>query len=381
MSFRTQAQVDRLRLPTGKTEHWAFDELCTGLSVRLQGKAKAWVVWLPLKGRPKMKVGDVAGMKLDQARRKAVELVNGAKDGKDPRAERAAAKARTADNLRALIGIYLERRAKPRQRPRTYTETKHNLMKLWAPLHRKTVDSITRRDVADQLERIRVVSGPVAARNARVYLSGLFSWAIKAGFAEHNPVAATEAPEPVTSRARKLEPAELASIWHACGDDDFGRIVKLLMLTGQRRAEVAEMRWGELDLERRLWTIPAARVKNKREHEVPLSDQAITMLPEHRAGRVHVFGRGPTGFTGFSQAKAQLDANAGLPPWRLHDLRHAFVTQANEIGIEPHIVEACVNHQSGFRGGIAGRYNAAQYREQKRAAMQRWADWLEGAVR
>jgi integrase len=174
----------------------------------------------------------------------------------------------------------------------------------------------------------------------------------------------------------------MAAIWNACGDDDFGRIVRLLMLLGQRRDEVAAMGWSELDLERRLWVIPAARVKNHREHEVPLPAQAIALLPQHTpAGRELVFGRGAGPFSGFSRAKAGLDQASGVRSWRLHDLRHSFVTHANEIGIEPHIIEAAINHVSGARGGVAGRYNSAKYREQKRAAMQRYADWLGRIVR
>ena len=140
------------------------------------------------------------------------------------------------------------------------------------------------------------------------------------------------------------------------------------------------MAWPELDVDRKLWTIPGARTKNHREHEVPLSDQALSLLPERRPERDLLFGHRAGPFSGFSQAKARLDAKLGLRPWRLHDLRHSFVTHANEIGIDPHIIEAAVNHQSGFRGGIAGRYNAAQYREPKRAAMQRYADWLMTVV-
>ena len=193
--FRKQAQVDRLKLPAGKTEHWEFDEGCTGLSVRLQGKARSWIVWYAVNGkRKKMKIGDVAGMKLDQARRRAAEIVNGAKDGKDVLAERAIAKARDGGQSRppdrrlprapgqaAPAAAYVRRdAAQPDEAV--------------APLHGKAVGSITRRDVADQLERIRVGSGPVAARNARVYLSGCFSWAIKAGFADANPTSAPRRP-------------------------------------------------------------------------------------------------------------------------------------------------------------------------------------------
>jgi integrase len=381
MPFRTQAQVDKLKLPAGKAEHWEFDEGCTGLSVRIQGKAKAWMVWYAVNGkRRKMKIGDCAGMKLDQARRKAVEIVNNARDGKDALAERELAKARTADTLGHLINIYLERRAKPRQRPRTYAETERYLLKRWAPLHDRPVDSITRRDIAAGIERIRVEHGPTAAGHARVYLSGIYSWAMRQCLVDGNPTIGTEAPAKPTSPARVLKPAELAEIWRACGDDDHGRIVRLLMLLGARREEVAAMAWSEIDLERRIWTIPSSRAKNGREHEVPLPDQALALLPARRPGRDLVFGRGRKAFSGFSNCKARLDARVDLPSWRLHDLRHSYVTHANEIGIDPHIIEAAINHASGFRGGIAGRYNAAQYREQKRAAMQRYADWLDQVI-
>jgi integrase len=329
-------------------------------------------------------LGDCAGMKLEEARRQATEIVNGAKDGRDAAAERAAkreaGKAKTADTLGRLIGIYLERRAKPSQRPRTYAETERYLLKRWAPLHDRPVDMIARRDVAERIERIRVEHGPTAAAHARVYLNGMFSWAVRQGFADHNPVVGTEAPATPPSRARVLKPEELAQIWNNAGDDDFGRIVKLLMLTGQRRSEVAGMRWSELNVHAsvRVWTIPASRTKNGREHEVPLSDQAIALLPERRPGRDLVIGRGRVPFAGWAQSKARLDARLGadFKPWRLHDLRHSFVTHAAELGLDPWIVEACVNHQSGHKGGIAGRYNAAQYREQKRVAMERFAQWL-----
>src|ERR671919_409136 len=127
MSFRTQAQVDRLRLPAGKTDVYEFDSECTGLSIRLQGKAKRYV--------------------------------GGAREGKDALAEREVAKARSGDTLLPLVQMFLERRAKPRQRARSYREAVYYLTVLWAPLHSLQVGSITRRDVASRLEEIRVGNG------------------------------------------------------------------------------------------------------------------------------------------------------------------------------------------------------------------------------
>jgi Arm DNA-binding domain len=193
MAFRTQAKVDGLRLPAGKAEHWEFDSQCTGLSVRLQGKKRAWVVWFAVNGkRRKISIGDVAGMRLAEARAEATRIVQGARKGEDDAAERARAKAKSADTLKSLIDVYLERRARPHQKARSYVETERNLMKAWQPLHGHPVDGITRREVAAQLERIRSESGPTAAKNARLYLSGAFSWAMRQGLADSNPTLGTE---------------------------------------------------------------------------------------------------------------------------------------------------------------------------------------------
>jgi integrase len=399
MAFRTQEEVDRLRPPAGKSDHWEFDSGCTGLSIRFQGKRRTWVAWYTPPGggkRRKVSLGDVASVRLQKARDDATEIVLASRKGQDVGAERkaakAAARAKAADILGRLISIYLERKAKPEQKPRSYAETERNLSKAWAPLHDRPVDSITRRDIAEQLERIRTTSGPTAAKNARVYLSGCFAWAMRQGFAEHNPTIGTEAPAAPPSRARALSEAELVEVWNAAGEDDFGRLVRLLALLGQRRDEVANMAWSEVDVERKLWVLPSGRVKNRREHEIGMPEQAIALLPQRRPGRDLVFGRGEGGFSGFSNCKERLDKRIlearrkadpevqPMAPWRLHDLRHSWSTHAHEIGIEPHIVEACLNHVSGYRGGIAGRYNHSALRSQKRAAMQRYADWLMGLV-
>ena len=170
------------------------------------------------------------------------------------------------------------------------------------------------------------------------------------------------------------------AIWNAC---KLGRVWAYCPTDGAARAEARRnCRHGVVGDRRRPQALDTTSRPNeeRQEHEVPLPDSALALLPERRLGRDLVFGRqGP--FSGFSRAKARLDGRTGLSGrWRLHDLRHSFVTHANEIGIEPHIIEAAVNHVSGSRGGIAGRYNAAKYREPKRRALQRYAHWIEGLV-
>ena len=196
--------------------------------------------------RRRVTLGAVAGMTLKEARIQAGRIVGDARDGKDALAEREAAKAKTADTLGKLVDIYLERRAKPRQRPRTYAEFERYLRKRWAPLHDRPLDSITRRDIAARLEEIRVDHGPVSANRARTYLGSAFTWAMRQGLTENNPVLGTEPPAAETERDRVLTPEELAIVWRACGEaGEFGTIVRLLMLTGQRREEVAGMAWPD----------------------------------------------------------------------------------------------------------------------------------------
>jgi integrase len=387
MGFRKQEQVDRLRAPEGKADAYVWDDECPGLSIRLQGGSRRWVVWYQANGkRRRVTLGAVASIKLKEARIQAGRIVSNARDGKDALAEREATKAKAADTFGKLVDIFLERRAKPRQRPRTYAEFERYLRKRWAPLHGRPLDSITRRDIATRLEEIRVGHGPISANRARTYLGTAFTWAMRQGLVETNLVIGTEPPAAETERDRVLSPEELAIVWQAAGAvGEFGTIVRLLMLTGQRREEVAGLTWPELDLDHALWTIPGARTKNKLEHEVLLSRQAVALLPEKRERRAHLFGRGHKGgYSGFSRSKARLEAAIAkeheLPAWTLHDIRRSVSTHMHELGIEPHIVEAVVNHVSGHKAGVAGTYNRARYREQKRIALQRWADWLEAVA-
>jgi len=173
-----------------------------------------------------------------------------------------------------------------------------------------------------------------------------------------------------------LTDTELAEIWRACRDDDYGRIVKLLMLTGQRRDEVGGMRWAEINKGEKVWTIPATRTKNHREHIVPLTDAALALVTSSPPRREYLFGDGPrrigdngSGYSGWSKSKYALDQRLALPAWRLHDLRRTAATvMADKLGVLPHIIEAVLNHVSGHRAGVAGVYNRAKYEGEMRSA-------------
>jgi integrase len=245
--------------------------------------------------------------------------------------------------------------------------------------------------------------GPYAANRARTTLSTLFTWAIREGLIDANPVIGTNKQASENRRERVLSDAEIADILHACGDKDHGRIVRLLILTGARRDEVGGIARSEIDMKARMWSIPGERTKNKRTHEVPLSDAAIGILAPaiERAealDRELVFGERPkTAFSGWSKAKAQLDERiakvraerestrskpngARATPWVLHDIRRTVATRMADLGIQPHVIEAVLNHISGHKAGVAGVYNRATYAAEKRQALDLWGAHVAALV-
>ena len=219
------------------------------------------------------------------------------------------------------------------------------------------------------------------------HLSACLSWGVERSLIERNCAMGIKPPVQKTPRERVLTDDEIKQVWAAtAGDgssseeDQYAKILRLLLLTGQRRGEVGGIRRAELDLDRQLWRLPGDRTKNKLAHDVPLSRQvaAILQAPE-LTGVDHLFGR--RGFSAWVRSKQRLDDVLQLAsPWTPHDLRRTAVTGMAEIGIAPHIVEAVVNHVSGHKGGVAGVYNRAKYSEEKRAALQRWADHVERLV-
>ena len=174
-----------------------------------------------------------------------------------------------------------------------------------------------------------------------------------------------------------LTDSELVAIWNAAPASDYGRIIKLLMLTGQRRDEIASLRWSEIDGD--ALTLPAERTKNARPHIVPSSPQARGVLDEtpERVGQTHVFGCGKTGYNNFSRAKERLDEASGVQGWVVHDLRRTVATRMADLGVQPHVIEAVLNHVSGHKAGVAGIYNRSSYSVEKRAALDLWGSHIQ----
>jgi integrase len=181
-----------------------------------------------------------------------------------------------------------------------------------------------------------------------------------------------------------LSDDELKIILGACGSDDFGTIVRLLMATGQRANEIGQLRWSEV-IDDRIVLSPS-RVKNGREHTIPLAPAVQAILHNRPRRNDFVFGRRQgRPFGGWSASKAALDQRISamghkLEHWTLHDLRRSAATHMADLGVLPHVIEAVLNHVSGTKRGISGVYNRSDYAEQKRIALERWSEHLEALV-
>jgi integrase len=391
----TKATIAALTVPDGKRDRLVFDDVLPGFGVRLHasGRAAFVVQYRTPRGQRRLTIGDARKIGIDEARREAKRRLGAVALGRDPAAEKAEARARAKHTLGAIVPLFLDRK-RALVRAITLRAIERHVMQRWAPLHDLPIHQIARRDVAARLVEIERDHGVNSARAARTALSDLFAWAMGEGIAESNPTIGTNEPPPAKARDRVLDDRELAAVWRACERfDEYGAIVRLLMLTACRRDEIGNMRWDDVDLERGVLRIPGERTKNWRELVLPLSPLAWSILAEIPSCRLdhdrRVFGRGVVGFSTWSQAKRELDQrvarDAKLAPWRLHDVRRSVATGMADLGVQPHVIEQILNHVSGHKAGVAGTYNRSTYEREVKAAMMLWADHVrsitEGGAR
>ena len=246
----------------------------------------------------------------------------------------------------------------------------------------RSCDSITRADVIAVLDEVGA-RAPVLANRLHSVLGKLFKWVDAKGISVNANVCSNIESFKETSRDRVLDDDELRKVWIAAGDlgHPYTGIIHLLILTGQRRNEIADLRWSEIDLEEKALHLPAARTKNKHPHDVPLSAQAlhaIASVPRRiDAERIFTVRQHPVAL---HRVKERLDANSGVRDWVWHDLRRTVASGLQRLGVRLEVTEAVLNHRSGSMAGIVGVYQRHDYATEKRAALQRWADHVEGLV-
>jgi integrase len=391
-----KAAVSQVEVPPGKSEIVVFDDDVAGFGLRVRaGGSRNWIFQYRQGGKQRrISFGSASAVSAQAARERASQLHALVKLGHDPAGQKIESRARATEIFGQILRPYMAHK-KIALRPRSYVEVERHLLMQAKRLHGLQMANIDRRSVAALLAEIAIASGPTEANHVRASLSAFFAWAMREGLIDANPVIGTNRAAEKGARSRVLSDKELRDIWNLLADDDYGAIVKLLTLTGQRRDEIGALRRSEVDLDKALISLPAERTKNKKPHDIPLSPVALAILKDSLSRRIdldasrreYVFGkRAGGGYKGWSDSKELLDrsllaAGKAIPDWTVHDLRRTMSTRMHdELGIAPHIVEAVINHMSGHRAGVAGVYNRALYTREKAAALARWAEYVLAVI-
>ena len=350
--------------------------------------AKSWAVRYSRNGRVlKTTLGPYPALSLSDARRKALQVAASVANGGDPQLDKMAERAATITPIRtvkAIVVEFLQRHTGEKSGKRWATETRRILNRDVLPaIGDKAAAGVGKADIHEILDAIIDRGAPIAANRTLAVLKKFFRWSLGRGYIDRDPCSGISKPGDEAKRDRVLNAAELADIWRSAESMayPFGPAVRLLILTGARREEIGAMRWGEVDLVAKAWTIPGERTKNGIEHVVPLSDPALSILEGlPRIGRYDGFvftTTGKTAVSGWSKAKVALDTASGVPDWRLHDLRRTFATGLAGLGISMPVVETILNHVSGSFGGVAGVYQRHAFANEKREALDKWAEHVE----
>jgi integrase len=355
-------------------EGFLWDEKVCGFGVRKQKRGIFYYVRARSGGRQIMHSIGRHGSPwtVETARAKALELLGTLASGTDPFAQQS--------QTDATFGIEAERYLTRKQASlaaRTYVEVRRHLSDYAAPLHKLPITDIDRRAIAVLLGQVETSSGASSRNRLRSSLLAFWKWAIAEGLCETSPVQGTMKAEENGGRERVLTAEELRKLLAALTDNRFSEIVRLLLLTACRRTEIGCLTWDEIDLPRKLIVLPPSRTKNGRGLELPLSTQAFAIIDRtpRRNSSAFLFSD-VNGYKGWDQDKLRLDARLGIAPYVIHDIRRTVATGLAELGTLPHIVEACLNHQSGHKAGVAGTYNRARYEGEMRAALQKWGDHI-----
>jgi integrase len=328
-----------------------WDAEITGLGIRRQRRDRVFI--LRRHGQQSV-IGEWPVLSVADARHAAIDRLRGNKA------------LGGGSRFKDVVDRYL---AAGQWRPRSRVEIERHLVEDARPFAERRLAEIDRLAIANLLNEVER-RGSIARNRVRSNLSALFNFAIAEGLTEQNPVKGTRQ-VPEQSRSRVLSRDEIAVLWRGLPATEYGSIVRLLLLTGQRRSEIANLQRSEIVLgDSPAIVLPAERTKANREHSIPLAPQALAILTPYLDASDAVFN-----FVSFSDAKAVLDAKLGIAHFTLHDCRRTCATgMAEWLNVPPHIISAVLNHA---KQGVAGVYNRAIYAREMRSALTRWADYVE----
>jgi integrase len=363
----TDVKVKRLKAaPPGK-RYDVWDALVPGLSIRVTDRAqKSWTIVGRLRGKPlRVKVGTYPAIGVAAARRLARSAIEDLAAGKHPKYGRPEIAL-----VSKAFGLFVE--GKQSGWSKAYLAGVRSAERLYIKpaLGNLLVDQVSRRHVAAMIAPI-AAEHPARANTILSHVSAFFRWCLERELVSQNPAAFMQ-PSNEKSRDRVYSDAELRAIWKASEAAlswPYGPFVRFLLVTAQRRAQVRDMKWAEIDEARGLWT---SRTKENRLHPLPLADLANEILADaHRLGEYVFSSTGKRGLSNMSYLARKIREAPGTPKdFRLHDLRRTAATRMAEIGVKPWVIDAILDHVAG---GVSGIYNRYSYLDEMRQALSLWS--------
>lgn len=409
----TKSSVEALPRPKPGSRNVLWDSELKGFGLRVTSAGvRTYVLRYQLGGRQGSQRQITLGQHgspwtADQARKRAAELLLLIRSGVDPEVGKRKSDQSRAEEIKArrkftaMADRWFARHVKglgSRTQRDIEGVLRRDLKPAFADL---TIDEIDKKSIGEALEGIGERS-QAAANKAHKWLRQMFNWLVEKGELDGSPMEKVKRPFPEGRRNRVLSLLEIVVIWAALEglSEPFRSFYRLLLLTGQRLREVANLPWDELDLEGAEWLLPAARAKNKLDHANPLSDQALAILTELKGDREQPQGPvlttdGRVPISGFSKLKIALDeevvrilatseasAQLGLKlkPWVVHDFRRSLATCCQAMGFSQEITDAVLNQISNRQSGVRGIYQLYDYYDEKAETLARWGGLLEQAI-
>jgi integrase len=383
----TKKLIDGFEFQDNGKKDIRWDSEMSGFGLRLypSGK-KSFIVSYRQNGTKRLfTLGQYGNITLEQARDLARKKFGEVADGKDPLLLKKAHKKKHEWTVKRAYGEFLKKHAQANNKH--WPETNRIFEKDILPaIGKRPIDEVRKEDIIKILDSVTDRKARIMANRTLAAIRKFFNWCVERDIITHSPAYMVAAPSRPKSRDRVLSDQELKEIWQTAENFHypFGPLVRFLIVTGQRRGEVAAMRWQDYDEKKKLWIIPKDMTKSGRQHEVPLSNLAIQILKSIPNMGDYIFtSSGERPFENFSRDKNELvhklktarrEKNyAPMPHWTLHDLRRTTASGMAGLGIPPHIVEKLLNHSSGVISGVSAVYNRYEYGKEKKEALDKWA--------
>jgi len=373
----TKSTIDVLPTPAKDIVYW--DSGCPGFGVKITPKGRKVFIVLYRAGGAgsrlrKYTIGPYGRVTLHQARTAALKIFAARTEGRDPAAEKQQARRRlVVDRVEDLVELFItEHVSKIRSAREISRLLRREVIPSWGA---RSVHDVGKRQVIELVTEVAARGTPSAANKLLKMIKAFFGWCVGRAILDVSPANELTAPAREKARDRVLGDDELARVLLAARriGYPYGGIVELLALTGQRREEVAQATWDEVDIAHCTWELPASRTKNGKSHIVHLSKVAIAVLNRTPTMGNFVFAlSGAKPFQSFSAAKRELDTLSEVSDWRLHDLRRTCVSGMARLGVAPHVADKVLNHQAGTISGVAAVYQRHEFLAERKDALERW---------